>query len=71
VANPGAGFAETAEFLKVFQSEKVAPPEYERKLWRLYDCTDYAVNLAQLPTVAYSGEFGYPEAGRRHDGRKR
>jgi dienelactone hydrolase len=56
-ANPGAGFAETARFLKVFQKEAVAPPWYEQKLWHLYDCTDVAVNLLQCPTVAYSGEI--------------
>src|SRR5207302_9617824 len=55
-AAPGAGFAETPEFLRVFQKEKVAPTWYERKLWHLYDCTDWAVNLANCPTVAYSGE---------------
>jgi hypothetical protein len=55
-AAPGAGFSETAEFLKVFQNEKVAPPDYEKKLWHMYDCTDYALNLANVPTVAYSGE---------------
>jgi hypothetical protein len=52
-AAPGAGFAETAEFLKVFQSESVQPTWYEKKLWHLYDCTDYAVNLFNCPTVAY------------------
>jgi dienelactone hydrolase len=56
-AAPGAGFAETAEFLKVFQNEEANPPAYERKLWHLYDCTDYAVNLFNCPTVAYSGEL--------------
>ena len=56
VAAPGAGFAETPEFLKVFQGETVQPPWYEKKLWHLYDCTDYAVNLFNCPTVAYSGE---------------
>src|SRR3954468_5840210 len=55
-AAPGAGFAETAEFLRVFQSEKVAPPWWEQKLWHWYDSTDYAVNLFNCPTVAYSGE---------------
>ena len=55
-AAPGAGFAETAEFLRVFQSEKVAPPWWEQKLWHWYDATDYAVNLFNCPTVAYSGE---------------
>lgn len=56
-AAPGAGFSETAEFLNVFQNEKVKVPDYEQKLWRMYDCTEYAVNLFNLPTVAYSGEI--------------
>jgi dienelactone hydrolase len=56
-ANPGAGFAETPRFLRVFQNEKVQPTWYEKKLWHLYDCTDWAENLAQCPTVAYSGEL--------------
>jgi dienelactone hydrolase len=55
-AAPGAGFAETADFLKVFQKETVQPTEHEQKLWHLYDCTDYALNLFNCPTVAYSGE---------------
>jgi hypothetical protein len=55
-AAPGAGFSETADFLKVFQNEKVKPTWYEQKLWHMYDCTDYAMNLFNLPTVAYSGE---------------
>ncbi len=55
-AAPGAGFSETADFLKVFQKETVQPPWYEKSLWHLYDCTDYAVNLYNCPTVAYSGE---------------
>ena len=56
-AAPGAGFSETPDFLKVFQNEKVAPPWYEQKLWHLYNATDYAANLANVPTVAYSGEI--------------
>jgi hypothetical protein len=56
-AAPGAGFSETADFLKVFQKETVQPAWYEKKLWHLYDATDYAVNLFQCPTVAYSGEI--------------
>ena len=55
-AAPGAGFSETAVFLKVFQNEKVAPPWWEQKLWRMYDATEYAANLYNLPVVAYSGE---------------
>jgi hypothetical protein len=54
---PGAGFAETPEFLNNFQNEKVKPTWYEEKLWRMYNATDYAENLFNLPTVAYSGEI--------------
>jgi pimeloyl-ACP methyl ester carboxylesterase len=56
-AAPGAGFSETPDFLKVFQSESVQPNEWERKLLHLYDCTDWAINLFNCPTVAYSGEI--------------
>lgn len=56
-AAPGAGFSETPDFLKVFQNEKLKPTDFEQKLWHMYDCTDYAVNLFNLPTVAYSGEI--------------
>lgn len=55
-AAPGAGFAETKEFLGNFQNEKVQPQWWEEKLWRMYDATEYAGNLFNLPTVAYSGE---------------
>ena len=54
---PGAGFAETPEFLDVFQKEKVEPTWYEKKLWHMYNATDYAANIFNLPTVAYSGEI--------------
>jgi len=56
-AAPGAGFSETPDFLKVFQKETLKPAPYEQTLWHLYDCTDYAANLFNLPTVAYSGEI--------------
>ncbi len=56
-ANPGAGFSETPDFLKVFQKETLEPTPYERKLWHMYDCPDYAANLAMLPTIAYSGDM--------------
>ncbi len=55
-ATPGAGFAETADFLKVFQKETLNPTWWEKKLWHWYDCTEYAINLVHCPTVAYSGE---------------
>lgn len=56
-AAPGAGFSETPDFLKVFQNEKLAPSWYEQKLWHMFDCTDWALNLHHVPTVAYSGEI--------------
>ena len=55
-AAPGAGFSETPDFLKVFQRETLQPTWYEKKLWHLYDCPDYAINLTHCPTVVYSGE---------------
>ena len=68
-AAPGAGFAETADFLKIYQNEKVAPTWYEKKLWHLYDSTDYAANLYNLPTLAYSGEKdGQRQAARVMEG---
>jgi hypothetical protein len=54
---PGAGFSETPEFLRVFQNEKVEPTWYEQKLWHMYNASDYAQNIFDLPTVAYSGEI--------------
>ena len=56
-AAPGAGFSETADFLKVFQNETLKPTWWEQKLWRLYDSTGHAANLFNVPTVAYSGEI--------------
>lgn len=55
-AAPGAGFSETPEFLKFFQKETLDPTWYEKKLWHWYDATDYALNISNVPTVAYSGE---------------
>lgn len=55
-AAPGAGFAETAEYLKLGTNEPM-PAAHEQTLWHLYNATDYAANLFNLPTVAYSGEI--------------
>ncbi len=54
-AAPGAGFSETAEFLHVFQNEKLTPAPWEQALWRLYDSTTIALNTSMVPLVAYSG----------------
>ena len=45
-----------------------APTWWEQKLFHLYDATDYAVNLANTPVVAYNGEIDRTEAGRRCNG---
>ena len=55
-AAPGAGFAETAEYTKALSREP-KPPTWEQSLWHLYDAVDYAANLFNLPTIAYSGEL--------------
>ena len=55
-ANPGAGFSETREFLRVFQDEDFQPTWYQSKLLHWYDCPDWTNNLRNVPTVAYSGE---------------
>jgi hypothetical protein len=55
-ANAGAGFADTFDFLQTFSKETLHPTWYERKLWHLYDCTDYASNLSNLPLFAYNGD---------------
>ncbi len=57
VANPGAGFVETAEYAKVFAPGKPVPQWWEQVLWRLYDVPGYVANLANRPVVAYSGEI--------------
>ena len=55
-AAPGAGFAETAEYTGIL-AKSPAPPDFEQRLWHLYDAADYALNLFQCPTIAYSGEL--------------
>lgn len=53
---PGAGFSESAEFLKLAKNHEVTPP-WEQTLWRMYDATLYAANFTNVPLVAYSGEI--------------
>jgi hypothetical protein len=55
-AAPGAGFAETAEFQRIW-SKDPKPTWYDQKLWHLYDATDYAANFFNCPVIAYSGEL--------------
>lgn len=54
---PGAGFSESAQFLRLNLTGENAPPWWEQKLFHLYDATDYAANLAGTPVVAYNGEI--------------
>lgn len=54
---PGAGFAETREFNKVYADGKVPPTDWEEILYRWYDATDSVVNLENTTTIAYSGEI--------------
>jgi hypothetical protein len=58
-AAPGAGFAETEEFFgrTLYAEGATPPPWWERQLWRWYDVTICARNVAGLPLVAYSGEI--------------
>ena len=52
---PGAGFAESLEYLGL-SKKGTLPPQYERTLWGLYDATLYAGNFFNTAIVAYSGE---------------
>jgi len=54
-AAPGAGFAETAEYVGIRPNDTSIPP-WERLLWGWYDATVSAANFHQVPTLAYSGE---------------
>ncbi|MEP7273235.1 MAG: hypothetical protein ABI882_17175, partial [Acidobacteriota bacterium] len=53
---PGAGFSESAEFLRLNLNGADSPPSWEQKLFHLYNATDYAANLFNTPVVAYNGE---------------
>jgi pimeloyl-ACP methyl ester carboxylesterase len=54
-AAPGAGFSETPEFLRIDRT-RVKINWWEEKLWSMYNASDYAVNFAQCPVVAYNGD---------------
>lgn len=57
VVQPGAGFGESKEFLRLGTADKPLPPPWEQTLWHWYDSTEYVGNLANTTTVAYSGEI--------------
>ncbi|CAN5906582.1 prolyl oligopeptidase family serine peptidase [soil metagenome] len=54
-ASPGAGFADTEHFVKIWEWEK-QPPPWHFTLFRLYNATDVAGNIAMVPTFSYVGE---------------
>jgi uncharacterized membrane protein len=54
---PGAGFAESEQFLHMWEKDPVTPTWWERQLWQLYDAPAYAENFRDVPLVAYSGEI--------------
>jgi hypothetical protein len=56
-ASPGAGFVESAQYLKLKLTGDNAPPAWEQKLWHYYDSVDYAANLFNLPVIEYHGEI--------------
>jgi poly(3-hydroxybutyrate) depolymerase len=56
-AAPGAGFAESQQYLKIKLTGDNAPPWWEQKLWHYYDATDYAANLFNVPVIEYHGEI--------------
>jgi Prolyl oligopeptidase family len=56
-AAPGAGFAETGEYVADYRTGKIKPEWWEQKLWHLTNASDYALNFFQLPVVAYNGEI--------------
>jgi dienelactone hydrolase len=55
-AAPGAGFAETEQYLKMTDDAVAALPPWQRKLFQWYDCPLWAGNLYHCPTIAYNGE---------------
>ncbi len=55
---PGAGFGETKEFMRLGTTpDKPLPPVWEQTLWQWYDSVGYVANLSNTTTVAYSGEI--------------
>jgi len=66
VTNPGAGFAETANYAGVFNPGKPAVPWWEQTLWRWYDADICVRNLFNTHNVAYSGEIDGQRAAAEH-----
>jgi len=66
---PGAGFSETADFLKVFQNEKVQPTWWEKETLASLRRDRLRHQLFQLPAGGLQRRDRPAKAGRRHDGR--
>lgn len=54
-ASPGAGFANTQHYVKIW-NWKEPPPPWHFRLFSYYNATDVAGNIALVPTFAYVGE---------------
>jgi len=50
---PGAGFV---DFYK-YQNQTEELPPYQHRTLHIYDATDYALNLANVPLITYGGEL--------------
>ena len=68
-ANPGAGFSETPEFLKVFQQEKLQAHLVGEAALALVRLPRLVHQPAALPDGRLQRRDRPPEAGRRHDGK--
>ncbi len=55
-AVPAASFVDTPQFSNLSDDDLSALPEWQRKLFHLYDCPDWAANLYHCATIAYSNE---------------
>jgi pimeloyl-ACP methyl ester carboxylesterase len=54
-ASPGAGFADTEHYVKIWEWEK-QPPSWQFTLFHYYNATNVAGNIAMVPTFSYVGE---------------
>jgi hypothetical protein len=52
--SPGAGFVDVLRYQRL---DPAKIPEYEKKLWGLYDVPDYVRNLFNTNLIAYSGDL--------------
>ncbi len=53
--SPGAGFADTEHFVKIWEWQK-QPPPWHFTLFHYCNATDVAGNIAMVPTFSYVGE---------------